>query len=67
MNDTDYIGWWAYRRGGRWHLVESEVTDRLVMRCGRQMKMQASAGALSFQVSPDGERCEQCTGRRVAD
>jgi hypothetical protein len=63
----DYIGWWGIRPGGLWHLVQSEVTDRLVMRCGRQMRMQNKGGALSFAVSPEGERCEQCVGRIVAD
>jgi hypothetical protein len=63
----DYIGWWAVRPGTKWHLVESEVDERLMMRCGRQMRMQTSGGALSFQVTPTGERCEQCSGRQVAD
>lgn len=65
-----YIGFWGVRPGGRWHLVESEVTDRLVMRCGRQMRMvlePSSGGAMSFQMEPTGERCEMCTGHRVRD
>lgn len=67
FTDAEYIGWWGIRPGGVWHFVESEVTDRLVMRCGRQMRMETPGGALAFQVSPDGERCEQCVGRRVGD
>ena len=66
MSDS-YIGWWGVRPRGRWHLVESEVTDRLVMRCGRQMSLETKGGVLSFEVSPSGERCEQCTGHRVRD
>lgn len=62
-----YIGWWASRPRRVWHLVESEVTDRLVMRCGRQMRLEASTGALSFESEAGGERCEQCTGRQVDD
>lgn len=62
-----YIGWWGLRSRGKWHLVESEVTDRLVMRCGRQMPMILNTEALSFQLEPNGERCEQCQGRIVHD
>jgi hypothetical protein len=62
-----YIGWWACRRG-KWHFVESEVTDRLVMRCGRQMKLETKGAALAFQQDASTlDCCEQCTGRRVAD
>jgi hypothetical protein len=67
MSDPNYIGWWAMRRRGKWHLVESEVTDRLVMRCGRQMRMEATEGVLSFAVQPGGEGCEQCVGKIVRD
>ena len=67
MTDVSYIGWWAVRASGKWHLVESEVTDRLVMRCGRQLRMQNASGPLVFEMDPSGERCEQCTGRIVAD
>lgn len=66
MSD-DYIGWWGMRRGTKWHLVESEITDRLVTRCGRQMKMQTAGGAMKFEVQPSGEACEVCTGHLVAD
>ena len=62
-----YVGWWGKRRQGKWHLVESEVSDRLVMRCGRQMAKVNPHGPLSFEVQPSGEACEQCTGHLVAD
>lgn len=62
-----YVGWWTRRPGRVWHLVESEITDRTVTRCGRQMRFETSAGALAFSQYPPGERCEQCTGRIVAD
>lgn len=64
---SSYIGWWAQRPGKLWHLVESEVTDRLVMRCGRQMRMVNKGGTLGFVTDPMGERCEQCVGRIVRD
>jgi hypothetical protein len=65
--DVSYIGWWGVRAKGKWHLVESEVTDRLVMRCGRQMPLVNAYGALSFQLEPNGEKCEPCVGRLVND
>jgi hypothetical protein len=61
-----FIGQWVQRRGTLAHLIESEITDRLVTRCGRQMKLVTPHGPLSI-VSGDVEHCEQCTGRRVAD
>lgn len=34
------IGWWTQRPGGgHWHLVESQVADRLVTRCGRELQI----------------------------
>lgn len=33
------IGWWTMRPGGSWHYVESQVADRLVTRCGREMRL----------------------------
>lgn len=63
-----WIGWWAMRAGGKWHLVQSEITDRLVMKCGRQMRLETSVGTLSFeQESVEHDACEQCAGRVVAD
>jgi hypothetical protein len=32
------IGNWVRRKGGKWHLVDSKVVDRVVTRCGREMK-----------------------------
>jgi hypothetical protein len=65
VNDS-YIGWWGMRRG-KWHFAESEVTDRILMRCGRMMPLVNAYGILSFEQEPPGERCEQCTRQRVAD
>ena len=33
------VGWWTMRPGGSWHLVESQIDDRLVTRCGRELKI----------------------------
>lgn len=60
----NYIGWWATRvrrKGGKWHLVESEVTDRLVMKCGRQMRLENDDGVLIFQLEPADKHCEACS------
>lgn len=64
---TSYIGWWGMRtRKAKWHLVESEVTDRLVMRCGRMMRFTAYQETMTFDEKPRwGDRCEQCTRPKV--
>jgi len=58
------IGWWAKRRYGVWHLVESEIADRIVTRCGRQMAHTNTDGPLLFEYDPmtDQVRCQLCTG-----
>ncbi len=64
MTDVSYIGWWAFRHGiESWHLVESEITDRLVMRCGRQMKLETAAGPLIVEAAPTGRTCFFCATR----
>jgi hypothetical protein len=50
---TDYvIGQWVRRPGKRskWHLVESDVADRAVVRCGKQMIAVTRSGG-ELQVS----------------
>ena len=59
---TVYVGYWA-RRIGPWHLVESEIADRIVTRCGREMQTKTSRGELTFTNDPS-PRCKQCTGRQ---
>jgi len=63
------IGQWAHRAGGsKSHLVESEVADRFVMRCGKQMDHQLGAdprGALVFDPPTWGyAACLACAGGR---
>lgn len=45
-----------------WHLIESEVSDRLVMRCGREMHHKRD---LPFEFSPavPAGRCWYCDRR----
>lgn len=44
----NYIGEWVARdrAGSKQHLIESEITDRVVTRCGRQMKLMAGGNGL---------------------
>jgi hypothetical protein len=48
---TDYaIGSWVRRRRGKWHLVESDVADRAIVRCGKQLRHVTPSGG-ELQVS----------------
>jgi len=38
------IGQWVRRGAGKWHYVESEIEDRAVTHCGRQMHDQTRNG-----------------------
>jgi len=55
-----YIGWWA-RRIGPWHLVQSEIADRVVLKCGREMRLETGRGKLTFLLEPSRDRCLQCS------
>jgi hypothetical protein len=60
---TDYIGEWVARDrpGSKQHIVESEITDRLVTRCGRQMKLEIGGrGLLLISGYP---LCKVCKGK----
>jgi hypothetical protein len=47
---------------GKAHYVESEITDRLVMRCGRQLRLTTERGTLAAFVARSLERRrQQCT------
>ena len=68
MTTTTYsfIGQWAQRNGTKAHIVESEIGDRLVMRCGRQMKLMTEEGELVvLPISLLSNPCSQCTGPRM--
>lgn len=48
---SDYaIGSWVRRRGGKWHVVESDVDDRAIVRCGKQLRRVTPSGG-ELQVS----------------
>lgn len=57
---------WAMRDrwGALWHKVESEIEDRVVTACGRQMAGKDAAGRelLRSIVGPDDfdDRCKTC-------
>lgn len=63
---TTLIGKWIHRPGlATWHQVESEITDRLVTHCGREMKLRTSRGDLELADVPllsRGRPCEACWG-----
>lgn len=52
----------AARRVTRWHYVDSEVADRAVTYCGREMKTKLRSGRLDFAAGlAEGESlCESC-------
>jgi hypothetical protein len=56
------------REYGQAHYVESEITDRLVMRCGRELRLQTAHGTLREFVARRLEtRCKQCRGEAGDD
>jgi hypothetical protein len=62
---SDVIGQWAARFIGelqrtRWHLVESEIAERLVTHCGRQMPQRNGNGYLLTDAAPSSGKCERC-------
>ncbi len=70
MNDS-FIDKWVIRMGtrladlgketGKAHLVESEITDRLVMKCGRELKLETPRGQFrEFVARRLDARCKQC-------
>lgn len=65
------IGLWARRvrlpdRGVTlWHLIESEIADRFVMRCGREMRAKRDLPFEFAAVSAIGRRCYQCVGGNI--
>lgn len=56
----DYIGQWVARHspGSKRHLIESEITDRLVTRCGKQMKL--LIGDRGMHPFEDHAYCKVC-------
>lgn len=70
MPKVNRIGQWVQRfysmgdyKNTRAHLVESEVADRFVTRCGREMKNQTNAKSpnvlLFYYVRPT-DSCSRC-------
>lgn len=56
------IGDWLARKGQKAHLVESEIANRVVTRCGRELE-QMSRDGTPLLAHVDVERCKQCVGR----
>jgi hypothetical protein len=53
------IGDWVNRPGAPAHLVESLIADRVVTRCGRQMRRQGAGGPLG-RASEGRYHCFHC-------
>lgn len=59
------IGLWTARFAGErqvtlWHRVESEIADRLVTRCGRELPRRNDRGLLLTETDPGYDACAQC-------
>lgn len=77
--DDDVTGQWAVRTivrsekrlrvdaariVGRWHLVQSTIADRIVTKCGKEMKRSNGAkGRMAFRSDPGagGRLCRTCS------
>jgi hypothetical protein len=63
MTDSS-IGWWTARFADTrqltlWHLVQSEIEDRLITKCGRQMHKRTERGHLLTATLPE-TACLRC-------
>jgi len=66
MSNVDsFIGFWVGRKRQKLHLAESEITDRVVMRCGRQMRLKTASGGDLLLGGSNG-RCQDCDNERRA-
>ena len=59
------IGLWVARFKGErqitlWHLIESEIEDRVVTNCGRQMTRRSQRGMLLVESAPGYDACHPC-------
>lgn len=60
------IGMYA-KRGSKWHLIESEIEEAVVTRCGRRMEPQDAHGnavLVGQWVPPYEDRCAYCRGEQ---
>lgn len=63
---TDLISQWCarFRRDlqvTRWHYIESQIEDRLITHCGRQMANRNTKGYLLTDAAPaPTQKCERC-------
>jgi len=62
--DDSSIGFWVGRPDTKLHLVESEIADRVVTRCGREMRR--LSGRLELTLGGSQPRCRQCDVDRRA-
>lgn len=59
--------YWVRRsdQRGKWHLVESEVSNRAIVKCGKEMDPVTVAGYdLEWRFAkPEEDRCKSCSRR----
>lgn len=46
------------------HWVESEIEDRVVTECGRQMKKNIDGAVLTFTDAMFSDKCKRCHGQQ---
>lgn len=51
----------AARLVTKWHLVDSEVSDRIVTFCGREMKLKTRSGNIDFATEKDDTDTAMCS------
>lgn len=54
------IGLWVFRPSRRAHLVESEIEDRLITRCGRTLSPRSYWQVLQVEPTWSSPACLQC-------
>ena len=61
------IGIWAARFDGerqvtKWHLIDSDIAEDVLTRCGRRIAQRSKRGVLLIDANPT-DRCRQCSPR----
>lgn len=60
----DHVGHWCVRqRRGKWHYIESQIAERYVTHCGRELDYGHDDGVLLFEPRPSWGPgiCSGCT------
>lgn len=63
MSNEFVAGTWVRRPGQTWHLVQSDIDDAAITKCGRRMNAVTSRGRLRTEPGwafPSGKICSRC-------